>query len=70
MYACIPETALGFFGGVCALSDKACISSDPPLPCHSWIASCQSCLRLSGFLRPTGVNRYSLLPYPALGNKR
>jgi ribosomal-protein-alanine N-acetyltransferase len=39
MYACICETGRGFFEGGRALSDQACISSDPPPPCHSWIAS-------------------------------
>jgi hypothetical protein len=68
MYAYIPEIGRGFFEGVHALNDQACISSDPPPPCHSWIASCQSCLRLSRFLRPTGVNVYSLLQYLVLGN--
>jgi hypothetical protein len=67
MYACIHETGLGFIGGVCTLSDQACISSDPP--CHSWIASCQYCLRLSRFLCLTGVNVYSMLHYLVLGNK-
>jgi hypothetical protein len=32
MYACIPEIGSGFFEGVNALSDQACIFSDPP-PC-------------------------------------
>ena len=67
MYACIHETGRGFFEGVCALSDQACISSDPP--CHSWIASCLYCLCLSRFLPLTAVNVYSLLPYLVLGNK-
>jgi len=34
MYACVQETAGGFFEGVYALSDQARISSDPPPPCH------------------------------------
>jgi hypothetical protein len=32
MYACTPEIGGGFFEGVCALSDQACISADPPHP--------------------------------------
>ena len=35
MYACTYETESGFFAGVCALSDQACISTDPPPPCYS-----------------------------------
>ena len=69
MYACIREIVRGFFGGVCALSNQACISSDPPPPCHSWVASCQTCLRLTRFLPPSVVYVYSLLPYLVLGNK-
>jgi hypothetical protein len=69
MYACIRRIGCGFFGGVCALSDQGCISTDPPPPCHSWIASWQYCLRLSRFLPLIAVNVYSLLPYFALGNK-
>ena len=69
MYACIPEIGCGFFEGVCALSDMACISSDPPLPCHSWIASGQYCLRLTRFLPLSAANVYSLLQYLVLGNK-
>ena len=69
MYACTYETESGFFSGVCALSDQACISSYPPPPCHSWIASCLYCLRLSRFLPLSAVNVYSLLPYLVLGNK-
>jgi hypothetical protein len=60
MYACIHQTMRGFFGGVCALSDQTCISSDPPPPCHSWIASCLYCLRLSRFLPLSAGNLYSL----------
>jgi hypothetical protein len=67
MYACIPEIGCGFFDGVCALNDQACISTDPP--CRSWIASSLYCLRLTRFLRLTGVNVYSLLQYLVLGNK-
>jgi hypothetical protein len=40
MYAYVLETGCGFHEGLCALRDQACISSDPPPPCHSWIASC------------------------------
>ena len=68
MYACIHETGRRFFV-VCALSDQACTTSDPPPPCQSWIASCQYCLRLRGFLHLTAVNIYSLLLYPVLGKK-
>jgi hypothetical protein len=68
MYAYVPETGRGFFGRVCALSDQACISSDPLLPCHWWIASFLYCLRLSRFLSLSAVNVYLLLPYPVLGN--
>jgi hypothetical protein len=67
MYACILRTVAGFFSEVCALRDQRCISSDPP--CHSWIASSLYCLRLTRFLRLTGVNVYSLLHYLVLGNK-
>jgi hypothetical protein len=67
MYACISETGRGFFAEVCALSDQARNSSDPPY--HWWIASCLYCLRLSRFLPLTAVNVYSLLHYPVLGNK-
>src|SRR5215211_5469448 len=56
MYACTYETESGFFSGVCALSDQACISSYPPPPCHSWIASCLYCLGQSRFLPLTAVN--------------
>src|SRR5215204_999740 len=63
MYACIPEIDGGFFEGVCTLSDQTCISTDLPPPCHSWIAWCQSCLRLSRFLPLSAANVYSLLPY-------
>jgi len=69
MYASIPEIGSGFFDGVHALNDQACISSDPSPHCQSWIASCQCCLRLSRFLPLTAVNRYSLLPYLVLGDK-
>ena len=69
MYAYTPEIGDGFFGRVCALRDQAYISSDPPSPCHSWIASCLYGLRLSRFLPLTAVNVYSLLPYLVLGNK-
>jgi hypothetical protein len=69
MYACIPEIGGGFFEGVHALNDQACISTDPPPPCHSWIASWQYCLRLSRFLPLTAANVYSLLPCLVLGNK-
>ena len=69
MYACNCETEGGFFEGVHALNDQACISSDPPPPYHSWIASCLYCLRLSRILPLTAVNLYSLLPYLVLGNK-
>jgi hypothetical protein len=50
MYACTHETESGFFARVCALSDQACISSDPPPLCNSWIASCLYCLRLRRFV--------------------
>jgi hypothetical protein len=69
MYACAYETERGFFAGVCALCDQPRISSDPPPPCHSWIASCLYCLRLTRFLPLTAVNVYALLPYLVLGNK-
>src|SRR5215204_4687343 len=69
MYAYIPEIGCGFFEGVCVLRDQACISSDPPPPCHPWIASCQYCLCLTRFLPITAVNEHSLLPYLVLGNK-
>ena len=69
MYAYIRHTERGFFDGVHALNDQACISTDPPPPSHSWIASCQSCLRLSRFVPLTAGNVYSLLPYLVLGNK-
>src|SRR5215208_2977967 len=61
MYACIPEIGGGFLGSVCTLSDQGCISTDPPPSCHSWIASCQSCIRLTRFLPLTTANVYSLL---------
>jgi hypothetical protein len=69
MYACIHETDSGYFEGVCTLNDQVGTSSDPPPPCHSWIASCLYCLRLSRFLPLTTVNVYSLLRYLVLGNK-
>ena len=69
MYACVGETGRGFFAGVCALSDQECNSSDPPLPCHSWIASCRYRLRLTRFLPLNAVYDYSLLQYLVLGNK-
>ena len=68
MYACFHETGRGFFEGVHALNDQACISTDPPPPCHPWIASCQYCLRLTRFLPITAVNKHSLLHYLVLGN--
>src|SRR5215208_55797 len=69
MYACIPEIGSGHFEVVCALIDQDFNSSDPPPPCHSWIASCQSCLRLSRFLPLRAVNVYSLLSYLVPGDK-
>ena len=69
MYACTYETESGFFAGVCAVSDQACISSDPSPPFHAWIALWQYCLRLIRFLPLAGVNKHSLLPYLVLGNK-
>src|SRR5215207_5006190 len=59
MYACVLETGCRFFEGGCALSDQACISSDPPPPCRSWIASCQYCPRLSRFVPLISGNVYS-----------
>jgi hypothetical protein len=70
MYACVLEAGRGFFEGVCALRDLACISTDPPLPCHSRIASCLYCLRLSRFLPLTTVNLYSFLQYLVLAKSR
>jgi hypothetical protein len=69
MYACIPEIDGGFFEGVCALNNQTCISSDPPPPYHSWIASCRYRMRLTRFLPLTAANVYSLLQYLVLGNK-
>ena len=69
MYACTYETEGSFFAGVCALSDQARIPSDPPPPCHSWIASCLYFFYLTRFLPLTAVNVYSLLRYLVLGNK-
>jgi hypothetical protein len=69
MYACTYETESGFFGGVCTLNNQVCISSDPPRPFHSWIASCLYCLRLGRFLPLSAVYVYSLLQYLVLGNK-
>jgi len=69
MYACVLEIERGFFEGMHALSDQDCISTDPPPPCHSWIASCRYCLRLSSFLPHTAVYVYSLLQYFVLCNK-
>jgi hypothetical protein len=51
------------------LKERPLNSQDPPPPCHSWIASWQYCLRLSGFLPLTEVNIYLLLLYLVLGNK-
>ena len=70
MYACSCETGRGFFSGVCALRDQACISSDPPPPCHSWIASCKYCLYLTRFLPLNAANPYSLLQYLVLAISR
>jgi hypothetical protein len=62
MYACIHRTWAGFFDGVCALNDQACISTDPPLPPHnSWFASWQYYLPLTKVLPLTAANVYSLL---------
>jgi hypothetical protein len=69
MYACILEIGLGFFEEVCALRDQARTSSDPPAPCHSWIASYQYCLYLTRFLHLNAANRFSLLLYLVPGNK-
>ena len=69
MYACIPETGRGFIEVVCALSDQACNSSEPPPPCQSWIASCLYCLYLTRFLPLRAVNVYSLLLYLVVGKK-
>ena len=69
MYACILEIGRGFFEVVCTLRDQACICTDPPPPCRSWIASCQSCPRLRRFLLLTAANVYALLQYFVLGNK-
>jgi len=44
MYACIQETAGGFFEGVRALMDQARKSSDPPPPCH-YLCVCLHSLR-------------------------
>jgi hypothetical protein len=68
MYACILETGGGFFGGVCPLGNHARISSDPPPPCHSWIASCLYCRRLSRFLPLSAANVDALLHYLVFGN--
>jgi hypothetical protein len=68
MYAYIPETGGGFFEGVCALSDQTRISSDPPPPCHSWIALCLYYLRVRRFLPLTAAHVYSLLQHLVLGN--
>jgi hypothetical protein len=70
MYACIPEIGEGFFEGVHALNDQACISTDPPSPCHFWIASCLYCLYLTRFLPLNAANHYSLLQYLVPGNIR
>ena len=69
MYACNCETWRRFFEGVHALNDQTCASYDPPPPSHSWIASWQSCLRLTRLLPLTAVNVYSRLRYLVLGNK-
>ena len=69
MYACNPEIERRFYEGVHALKDQACISSDPPPLCHSWIASCQTCLRLTRLLPLTALNVFSLLQYLVPGNK-
>ena len=69
MYAYFHETERRFFEGMCTLRDQARISSDLPPPCHSWIASCQSCIRLTRLLPLATANVYSLLPYLVLGNK-
>jgi hypothetical protein len=65
MYACIYETGGGFFEGVCALSDQACISSDPPSPAirGSLHGSTVSVNQVSA---STAANLYSLLPYLVL----
>jgi hypothetical protein len=67
MYAYTSETRRGFFAGVHALNDQACISTD--LPCHSRIASFLYTFYLARFLPNTAVNRHSLRPYLVLGNK-
>jgi hypothetical protein len=69
MYACIRETKRGFFEGVCAGGHRLHISTDPPPLCHSWIASCLYCLRLSRFLPLTTTNVYSPLQCVVLGHK-
>jgi hypothetical protein len=69
MYACNRETGRGYFEGVCAGGHRLHISSDPPPPCRSWIASCQYCLYLTRFLPLTAANLYSLLQYLVPGNK-
>ena len=65
----MPKFSAGFFAGVCAPGDATAHFSDPPPPCHPWIASCPFCLCLTGFLLLTGVDVYSLLRYLVLGNK-
>jgi hypothetical protein len=69
MYAYIPEIGCAFFEGVRALNDQVCISTDPPPPYHSWIASYLYFFYLIRFLPLTAVNVYSLLLYLVLGDK-
>ena len=68
MYACTLENGRGFFEGVHALSDQACISSDPPHPAiRGSLHACSVCL--SRILPLTAVNVYSLLQYLVLSDK-
>ena len=69
MYTYTHESGRGFFERVCALVEQTRISTDPPPPCHLWIASCLYCLCLSRFLPLTAVNVYSRLQYLVLGDK-
>jgi len=65
MYAYILETGRGFFEGVCALNERACISSDPPSPAIRGSLH-GSTVSVDQVTASTAANLYSLLPYLVL----
>jgi hypothetical protein len=69
MYACVCGIGRGFFAGVCALNDQACISSDPT-PTLPFVDRFMPVLSLSKQVSASH-RRDSLftVPHLVLGNK-